>query len=354
VAEAGGSVWQTPLAAGLAWYIAHTLLGHHQPFFAPTAAAVSLSKVRVLRGQRALQLIVGVVLGIGIGTAVKAVAGPPTGASGAIAIGVATLIALVAALVLGGGLFEQGVLFVNQSAGSAILMITVAGAATSSERLFDALIGGGVTLVITVLLFPVAPLPLIQRAVRQVLAELRDTLARLAELADTDQTPEPGWVLATGQRIHRELAGLQQAEFNARQVASFSPRRWPQRSRVRRAGEQAEPLHLVATTVLSLTHASMAAPDVEQGLPPAQRQALHELASAFTTLAQGGDTARAAEHVTQARCLATQAVPTQTVPTQTVPTGGVRSQLIARLIQTCADDTLPLTTHGSQIPGPGE
>jgi uncharacterized membrane protein YgaE (UPF0421/DUF939 family) len=89
VADAGWSVVQTPVAAGLAWYIAHTLLGHHQPFFAPTAAAVSLSKARVLRGQRALQLMVGVVLGISVGTAVKAVAGPAEGASGAVALAVA-------------------------------------------------------------------------------------------------------------------------------------------------------------------------------------------------------------------------------------------------------------------------
>jgi hypothetical protein len=63
VTEAGWSVVLTPVAAGLAWYIAHTLLGHHQPFFAPTAAAVSPSKNRVLRGQRALQLMVGPVPG---------------------------------------------------------------------------------------------------------------------------------------------------------------------------------------------------------------------------------------------------------------------------------------------------
>lgn len=211
MAEAGWSVVQTPVAAGLAWYIAHTLLGHHQPFFAPTAAAVSLSKNRVLRGQRALQLIVGVVLGIGIGTAVKAVGGSTPSGSGAIAIGVAAAIALVAALAVGGGFFARGVLFVNQSATSAILMIAVAGTATGPERLSGALIGGGVTLVITVVLFPAAPLPLIQDAVQQVFGVLRDTLGRLAELAGTGGTADPGWALAVGERIQAELAGLQQA-----------------------------------------------------------------------------------------------------------------------------------------------
>lgn len=148
IADAGGSVVEAPVAAGLAWYIAHNLLGHHQPFFAPTAAAVSISKKRALRGQRAVQMIVGVLLGIGVGTVVRAVAGSSQGTSVAVAIAVAACIALVVALVVGGGFFQEGVLFVNQSLGAAILMIAVGGAATVSERVSDALIGGGVTLLL--------------------------------------------------------------------------------------------------------------------------------------------------------------------------------------------------------------
>ena len=343
MAEAGWSIVLTPVAAGLAWYIAHTLLGHHQPFFAPTAAALSLSKNRVLRGQRVLQLIVGVVLGIGIGTAVKAVAGPVPGAgsapggSGAVAIGIATLIALVAALVLGGGFFEQGVLFVNQSATSAILMIAVAGAAAGSERLFDALIGGGVALVITTVLFPAAPLPLIQDAVAQVFAALRDTLARLAEVAHAGQTADPQWALAAGQRIQGQLAGLQEARSTARQVASFAPRRWPERSRVRRAAEQTVPLDLLAATVLSLAHAGTAGPAGSAGSAARQphslavREALGELTSAFAALAEGGHASAA--HAIRARTLATVAE----------QAGDPHSQLMASLVETCSDDTLQLS-----------
>jgi uncharacterized membrane protein YgaE (UPF0421/DUF939 family) len=332
VADAGWSVVQTPVAAGLAWYIAHTLLGHHQPFFAPTAAAVSLSKARVLRGQRALQLMVGVVLGIGVGTAVKAVAGPAEGTSGAVALAVAALIAFVAALILGGGFFEQGVLFVNQSVGSAILMIAVAGIATSSERLFDALIGGGVTLVITVILFPAAPLRLIQHAARQVHGALHDTLARLTTLAATDEAADPAWALAVGQRIQRQLAELQQARSTARQVTALAPRRWPERSQVRRAGEQTEPLNLLAATVLSLAHASTIGSADQQPHPPA----LGELTSAFAALAEGGGDANAAEaarHAFRARVAAAGAA----------QAAGPHSLLIARLAETCANDTLRLT-----------
>ena len=61
---------QTSVASGLAWYLAHDVLAHPQPFFAPIASAVCLSISNVLRGQRAVQMMIGVTLGIGMGTVV--------------------------------------------------------------------------------------------------------------------------------------------------------------------------------------------------------------------------------------------------------------------------------------------
>ncbi len=58
---------QTVVAAGLSWYLTHAVLGHRQPFFALVAAAVCVSASRVLRGQRAVQMVLGVRLGIGLG-----------------------------------------------------------------------------------------------------------------------------------------------------------------------------------------------------------------------------------------------------------------------------------------------
>lgn len=335
------STLETPVAAGLAWYIAHNLLGHHDPFFAPTAAAVSLSKDRVLRGQHALQLMVGVVLGIGIGVAVKAVAGSGPGSSGTVAIGVAVLVTLVAALVVGGGFFEQGVLFVNQAVTSAILMITVTGIATGSERVSDALIGGGVTLVITVIAFPAAPLTLIQAAVQQVFTALRDTLACLAEFADAGEAPGPEWALLVGQRIQGQLGGLQRARSAARQVVSIAPRRWPQRSQVRQAGEQTMPLYLLAANVSCLAHTSTGRPTGGPPQPRALREALGELGLAFEALAGGGGghEAEAARHAIRARTLASDAVRPD----------DPHLQLVARLVETCADDALRLTGQRGDV-----
>jgi uncharacterized membrane protein YgaE (UPF0421/DUF939 family) len=304
-----------PVAAGLAWYIAHTLLGHHQPFFAPTAAAVSLSKARVLRSERALQLIAGVVLGIGIGAAVKAVAGPAPGGYGAIAIAVAAAIAIVVALALGGGFLEQGVLFVNESVTAAILMIAIGGSATAWERVSDALIGGGVALVMTVLLFPAAPVKLIGRARLELFGALRDTLADLSA-----QGREPTWALAAGDRVQGRLAALRQACSDGREITRVAPRRWSDRDQVRRAGEQASQDDLLAATVVSLAHAASAEPVSAARVKPA----LAELALAFAALAAGteGAAGEARQHARKAQALA----------------GGPGSDLVTRLVQLCASD----------------
>jgi cyanophycinase-like exopeptidase len=64
--------------------------------------------------------------------------------------------------------------------------------------------------------------------------------------------------------------------------------------------------------------------------------------SAFAALAEGGDanSARAAAHAIRARVLVASGT----------QTGGSQSQLIASLVETCADDTLRLTVKtGNQV-----
>jgi hypothetical protein len=130
-----------------------------------------------------------------------------------------------------------------------------------------------------------------------------DALARLAEAAGTGEPPGPDWALAAGQHVQRQLAGLEQARSAALQVVSLAPRRWPERSRVRRAGEQTAPLDLLAATVLGLAHASTTEFAAEQPHSGALRAALAELTLAFAALADGGDAdgSRAALHATRVR-----------------------------------------------------
>ena len=133
------SVWfpiiQTSVASGLAWYIAADVLDHPQPFFAPIASAVCLSISNVLRAQRAVQMMIGVSLGIWIGGVVHGLFG-----TGVVPIAVAVLVSLPVAVVIGRGFIGQGMMFVNQTVVSSILVLALYRGGAVNERLDDALV----------------------------------------------------------------------------------------------------------------------------------------------------------------------------------------------------------------------
>ncbi len=70
------------IAAALAWYFAHRVLGHAQPFFAPIAAAISLSTSQIQRSRRIAQMVAGVLLGIVIGEGLHSLLGGSTVGAG--------------------------------------------------------------------------------------------------------------------------------------------------------------------------------------------------------------------------------------------------------------------------------
>lgn len=245
---------QTSVAAGLAWYLAHNVLAHPQPFFAPTAAAMSLSISNVLRAQRAIQMMIGVTLGIGVGTLVQAVLGP-----GAISLTVAALIALCAAVLIGHGYIGQGMMFANQTVISAILVLALFRSGVGWERIFDALIGGCLAIVFAVLLFPTDPLKLLRSARVGALGVLHGILTRSADIADGRRLPPPDWPLSVVDNVHGQLGGLIEARTTARQVVRTSLRRWGRRDAVRAADHQAIHVALLAGSVLELARVVAAA-----------------------------------------------------------------------------------------------
>lgn len=280
----GSARWaiaESAIASGLAWYLAHDVLGHRLPFFAPIAAAVSLSASHVLRGQRSLQLIGGVALGIVIGIIVQAQFG-----TGPLAIGVAVLTAMYSALLVGGGIFSQGLMFVNQTASSAILVIAFHQPGSGTERLVDAFVGAGVVIVMSVLLFPPDPLRLLSEATQSVFAELRDDMVRLEGHLMRGESLAPDWTLSAGQRVHSELAELAQARAAAIQTATMAPRRRPVREQVRKLTDHTAQLDLLADTVVSMLRGTEEAVLAGKALPRPLRLAISELTAAFIALAQ--------------------------------------------------------------------
>lgn len=248
------AVWfnlvQTAVAAGVSWYLTHDLLGHPQPFFAPIAAAVSLSTSNVLRAQRAIQMMIGVTLGIGLGSAVQGQLGP-----GAVPIAVAALVALGAAVFIGGGFIGHGMMFVNQTVVSAILVLALYHGGVGLERIFDALIGGAVAIVFAVVLFPADPLKVLHAARVAVLAVLHDVLSRTADVAAGRKAAPADWPLTAVDRVHEQLSGLLEARTTARNIVTIAPRRWGLRDAVLAADHQAVHVGLLAGSVLQLARA---------------------------------------------------------------------------------------------------
>ncbi|ATA28244.1 hypothetical protein MLM_1654 [Mycobacterium lepraemurium] len=261
-----GAVWfnllQTSLAAGLSWYLAHDVLDHPQPFFAPIAAAVSLSTSNVLRAQRAVQMMIGVTLGIGLGTVVQGMLGP-----GALPIAVAALVALGAAVFIGGGFIGHGMMFANQTVVSALLVLALYRGGAGPERIFDALIGGAVAIVVAVLLFPADPCVVLGAARAGVLAVLHDVLSRAADVSSGRRAAPPDWPLSAVDRVHEQLSGLLEARTTARHVVAIAPRRWGLRDAVRAADHQAVHVALLAGSVLQLARAVASGLGDRQGQP---------------------------------------------------------------------------------------
>jgi uncharacterized membrane protein YgaE (UPF0421/DUF939 family) len=314
---------QTSVASGLAWYLAHDALGHPQPFFAPIAAAVSLSISNVLRAQRAIQMMFGVTLGIGLGTLVQGLLGP-----GSVSIAVAALFALFVAVFIGHGYIGQGMMFANQTVISAILVLALYRSGVGWERIYDALIGGVVAIVFAVLLFPADPLKVLRRGRVGVLGVLQGVLTRAADVAAGRRVPAPDWPLAAVDRVHQQVGGLVEARTTARQVVRIAPRRWGMRDAVAAADHQAVHVALLASSVLQLARAVAPAVDgCRERLPGPVSSVLIELAAA-TALADP-DPAGAAAYTAAARQHASELMSHARQKTEVV---------LADVVQACIDD----------------
>jgi uncharacterized membrane protein YgaE (UPF0421/DUF939 family) len=299
------SIVQAAGAAGLAWYIAHDLLGHSDPFFAPITAAVTLSASNVFHAQRVIQNICGVALGISLGAAVQSLLG-----SEWIAMSGAVFIALCVAVLIGHGFLGQGLTFANQTAGSTILVMAITGGDRLFERLQEAMIGGGLALVLSLVLFPADPISVLRDARAGVFQSLKNVLT------------QPDQLLSAADQVHERLDDLIEARYHARLLARFAPLRWKTRAVIAGADRQAAQLTPLAGSVL---HFARVAASAGRDLPAPARQAIGELVAALDE-AEGGP--EAASGHTTAACECASAMDSSDIAGLT----------LANVVKVCADD----------------
>jgi uncharacterized membrane protein YgaE (UPF0421/DUF939 family) len=283
VLDSFGAVLQAAVAASLSWLIAHRVLGHPQPFFAPIAAAISLSTSHIQRSRRIAQMVAGVLLGIGIAEVLTPLLGVSTAS-----MGVIVLVTMVVTIAVGFGFFGDGMMFPNQAAASAVLVVAVHKHGTGAERAIDVLVGGAVALVLGVGLFPANPLSLLADAESDVLRTLAAKLGEVVEILRGGHTATDEWTLATGHAIHRQLAALARARATARVNVRVAPRRFALRTAVDAEVHRTARVDLLANAVLSLIRAATLRSDDRQA-PPA------ELVETIASLGEGLSDLAAAE-----------------------------------------------------------
>ena len=66
VRNAARAILQATLAAVIAWLLATEIVGHATPFFAPVSAMITLGLTQGERGRRAVEVVLGVTLGIAV------------------------------------------------------------------------------------------------------------------------------------------------------------------------------------------------------------------------------------------------------------------------------------------------
>lgn len=226
-------ILQCSVAAALAWFLAKDVVGHALPFFAPTAAIVSIGTAFGARLRRSLELVVGVALGIGVGDLFISQVG--TGV---------WQIALVVAAAMALAIFLDGGPIIGiQASGSAVLVATLmppeSGAGLS--RMVDALIGGLVGVVV------VAALPLhpVRRAREQAAAILGVVGKSLTDCGQGLLEQDPGKIrdaLTAVRATQQQLDSLRKSLEGGREVIRISPLYWNSRGRLERLRAAADPL----------------------------------------------------------------------------------------------------------------
>ena len=273
----GWPLVQTAIAAALAWLIATKALGDPSPFFAPVAAILSLAATRGQRMRRAIELIIGVALGIGLGDLLRRGVGV-----GEWQLALTVGLAMAAAVVLGAGR-----LMLTEAAVSASLVATVSldTLGFPPTRLLDALVGGAVALVFSQLLFPVNPLNVVREAAESVLSELARTLSDIADALDGPDLRVAEAALLRARRIGDDWGRFEQALDVAREAAQYAPPRRRSREPLDAYREAGLPLDLMVHDIQVLARGAVRALTIGDRIPEGLTSALRELARATRELA---------------------------------------------------------------------
>ncbi|MET7641370.1 FUSC family protein [Streptomyces sp. NPDC005438] len=233
-------VLQQSAAAALSWWIAGNVFDHHIPLFAPIATLVALNTPVGGRGTNAVRVMSGVISGVIVGQVALRFLGPGP------AVGVAVLCALLVALLIDGERITMA-----QAAIGAVISVA-AGQQAGIDRVLDALLGAGVALVFSQVLFPPHPFTLLRRTEAATLKGLGRALelATRALDASADERRDQPWKEL--RPVYTLLNDLGRTRDDAIAVARRTPRWRSRREPIRQEIAATRQLDLLGNSCLTL------------------------------------------------------------------------------------------------------
>jgi len=272
--DAARSIAQIAVAATLAWIFARELLRNPQPFFAPVAAVVTLSVTYGQRGRRALELGIGVAVGILVGDLIVLAIG-----TGTVQLGVVVSLAVALAVLLG-----SGPLIVNQAGISAALVVTIQppDGTVALDRFQDALAGSLIALAVSALVLPTNPVLLLRRVAGPVLEDLASTLEDVAQALLERDTTAAERALLRARAI--DASAVHEAVDVGRETVLLAPPRRRARPQVARYADAATQIDLAVRDVRVLARGAIRAIALSDSVPPEIADALRSLAEAVRAL----------------------------------------------------------------------
>jgi uncharacterized membrane protein YgaE (UPF0421/DUF939 family) len=274
--DAARTIVQATLAATAAWLVATELVGHARPFFAPVAAMITLGLTQGERGRRAVEVVLGVTLGIAIADLLVIGLG-----TGWWQLALVVALAMSVALLLG-----SGKMFAQQAAVSAALVATLQppDGGISFARGVDALLGGSIALAISALVLPAHPGRIVREAATPVLDELAGVLDDLAAALTERSRDAVQAALTRVRAIDALVRRLDQALVVGRETALLAPPRRRLLGTVGVYADAAAQIDLAVRNVSVLARGARRAIDLQENIPPEVADALCELAAAVRGL----------------------------------------------------------------------
>jgi uncharacterized membrane protein YgaE (UPF0421/DUF939 family) len=226
--------------------------------------------------RRAIELIIGVALGIALGDLLRRGIGV-----GEWQLALTVGLAMAAAVALG-----AGHLVLTEAAVSASLVATVSldTQGFPPTRLLDVLVGGAVALVFSQLLFPVKPLNVVREAVESVLNEIAQTLNAVADALDATDLRGAERALLSARRVSDDWSRFEQALDVAREAAQYAPPRRRAREPLDTYREAGLPLDLMVRDVHVVARGAVRALTIRDHIPEGLTDALRDLSRATRDL----------------------------------------------------------------------